>query len=95
MTYLKVLWLHKFEDEPVELLSEVDHYGFEVRKVERFRHGGMSFAGPDGSSGSTQLSDTVMPSPAEIATDPQFQATTIDPSEFEKAWKTATLAAAA
>jgi hypothetical protein len=33
--YLRVVWHHEFDDEPVLLLSEVVD-GWEVRKVERF-----------------------------------------------------------
>jgi hypothetical protein len=90
-----VVWQHRFEDEPVELWSEIDESGFEVRKVERFRRGTLGFAGPNGNSENTHLSDSAMPSPAEIGLDPQFQATAINPTEFEQVWKSATLAAAA
>jgi hypothetical protein len=55
MTYLRVEWIHNFEGEPVEMLSELDTHRNEVRKVERFRDGSLSFAGPQGASGSTML----------------------------------------
>lgn len=44
MWYLKVLWLHDFADEPVELLSEIGPDGYEMRKVERYRDGRLDFA---------------------------------------------------
>ena len=44
MRYISVEWLHKFENEPVRLLSELDDEGFEIRKVEIFSDGSMGFA---------------------------------------------------
>lgn len=95
MTYIKVIWLHRFENEPVELLSELDADRMEVRKIERFRNGTLAFAGPGIAVGSTQLGEEQVPSLEEIASDPQFQPSEIDPDTFEHAWRTATLAAAA
>jgi hypothetical protein len=95
MTYLKVIWLHHFDNEPVELLSELDADRMELRKVERFRNGFLAFAGPEIAVGSTHLAETQVPSVQVIAADPQFQPSEIDRDTFERAWRTATMAAAA
>lgn len=83
--YLRVVWHHDFEDEPILLLSEVVD-GREVRKVERFRDGRVQFAGPDGASGDTMLSETLMPLPHEIAQDPEFSVVPTSAEEFEAEW---------
>jgi hypothetical protein len=95
MTYLKVIWQHHFDDEPVELLSELDADRMEVRKVERFRNGMLTFAGPEIAAGSTHLAESQVPPVTDIAADPQFQPSEIDRDTFERAWRTATMAAAA
>ncbi len=83
--YLRVVWHHDFDDEPVLLLSEVVD-GREVRKVERYRDGRAQFAGPDGSSGDTMLSETLMPLPDEIAQDPEFSVEPTSAEDFEAEW---------
>ena len=95
MTYLKVIWHHTFEDEPVELLSEIDADRGEVRKVERYRSGALAFAGPAGASGNTRLSETRIPAVMELAADPEFSPIEIDQATFERAWRSAQLEAAA
>ena len=95
MTYLRVEWKHTFEDEPIELLSELDPERYEIRKVERFCNGAIAFAGPDGASGTTMLSETPIPSIEQIAADPQFHAIAISRETFEHIWQAATISAAA
>jgi hypothetical protein len=95
MNYLKVEWLHNFDDQPIELLSELDADRYETRKIERFRSGAMSFAGPEGESGTTWLGESPTPSMDEIAADPQFRVTSISKDEFERAWQSAIIATAA
>jgi hypothetical protein len=91
MTYLRVHWLHNFEEEPVEMLSELDDERHELRAIERFRDGSVTFAGPDGASGSTILSETAIPSLTQIISDPQFQASEITSEAFERAWSAASI----
>lgn len=95
MTYLRVEWEHSFENEPIEMLSELDGQRNEVRKIERFRNGIVNFAGPEGASGPTVLSEVPLPNVEEIAADPMFHAETISRDAFEDHWKTATLSVAA
>jgi hypothetical protein len=91
MTYLQVEWIHLFENEPIEMLSELDSQRNEIRKVERFRDGSLNFAGPEGASGSTMLSELPLPDLNDIAADPQFHAAMIGKDAFEDCWKIATM----
>jgi hypothetical protein len=83
--YLRVTWHHDDVDYPVLLLSEVRDR-FEVRKIDKFRDGRVQFAGPDGATGDTMLSWVEVPSPEEIAQDPEFSVELIDADEFESEW---------
>jgi hypothetical protein len=70
MTYLKVEWLHHSDNGPIKLLSELDAEQYETRKVEVFRNGASSYAGPEGEIGTTWLAEQPMPSVDELAADP-------------------------
>lgn len=89
MEYLKVGWLHEHPNEPVVLMSELNEDRFEVRKVEIFADGRIGFASTDQLSGETILGETAIPSPAEIASDPQFVVEVFDARSFEEAWLSA------
>lgn len=88
--YLRVEWLHSLVDEPVTLFMELDQERWEVRKVEVYRDGTMSFANGSRSSGTSKLSIEPIPAIAEIASDQQFIPETISPEEFEAVWSLAT-----
>lgn len=91
MKYLKVRWLHDFDDEPVLLYSELADDRSEVRKVEVFPDGAYGYAYDEKAKGTTQLSDTSIPSKDEIAEDHQFVPETITKEEFEEVWIKATV----
>jgi hypothetical protein len=95
MTYIKVAWTHNFETEPVEIWSELDQNRMELRKVERFRNGTLTFAGPTGTLGETQLGESSLPSLDIISQDTQFAPAIITQDEFEQMWRIATVAVAA
>ena len=76
--------------EPVELYSEIDSEGWELRKVEVFKDGSMSFASAERATGSSGLSETSIPSIDDIALDPQFRAVEIPADTFEAIWLKAT-----
>ena len=90
MKYLKVAWLHDFEDEPVLLYSELADDRSELRKVEIFPNGDLGYASDKKLKGTTQLSDTVIPTEEEIAQDPRFLPELITKTEFEEIWIKAT-----
>ncbi len=88
MEYIEVKWIHIHPDEPVFLYSEIDADGWEVRKLEVFADGRVGFADLTEATASTntKLSHEPLPSLTEIASDPQFQPTTITPEEFDRLW---------
>ena len=88
MRYHKVLWHHDLPDDPAIRYAEISS-GREVRKIEVFRDGRHDYAGTSGSTGTTTLSESLTPAD-EINQDPQFSATTIPASEFERVWQRAT-----
>ncbi len=87
MRYLRVQWLHFHPDEPVEIYSEINDDGWEVRKVEVFPDGSVGFASSSEGIGSTMLSVEPLPALEEIRSDPQFKPTEISRQEFEKMWE--------
>ena len=87
MKYLRVLWKHSFADEPVELLSEIDEAGFEVRKIEIFRNGLKGYASKTESENGTRLGLEPVPCVADIASDNQFVPEEIPRDEFDVAWE--------
>jgi sirohydrochlorin ferrochelatase len=89
MIYLKVKWLHELDDEPVLLYSELADDRSEIRKVEVFPNGELGYAYDEVSKGTTQLSETTLPSEQEIGSDPQFQPLVISKAEFEEVWEKA------
>ena len=90
MKSMRVRWYHDEDDDPVELYSEVDERGWEVRKVERWRDGQVGHAGGAMRFGPTRLGEEPVPvEKAEINDDPQFDAQWIEPSEFEDVWDAA------
>lgn len=83
--YMKVRWNHDFTDEPVLIYSEIDQ-GLETRKIECFRDGHLDYASSEASSGSSFLSEGLMPTVQDIAADPEFEPETISSEEFEAVW---------
>jgi len=85
-TYIRVRWLHDFEDEPIDLWSELDRERFETRKLEVFRDGGIGFASASEATHRTWLGEIAVPPVDEIAQDPQFVAEEVSKEEFERRW---------
>lgn len=86
MDYLAVKWDQPSSEMPVEILSELDGRRFETRKIEYFRNGTVGFASAGVSDGRTRLAPAPVPTLAEIALQPEFQARRIPREEFERAW---------
>jgi hypothetical protein len=87
--YLKVIWHHDHPDEPVLLYYEIES-GFETRKVEVFRDGRHDYADRSRATGTTALSDQVIPEVDDINEDPEFTAAPVTAEEFERVWQRAT-----
>jgi len=89
LRYMKVLWEHDLQDEPIALYSECDDAGWEVRKVEIFRDGRPGHASRLEARGGTHLGEAPLPSVAEIAAHREFRPSEISQAEFETAWAAA------
>ncbi len=86
MEYLKVSWLHHFEDEPLYLYTEIDALRFENRKIEIYPDGSFGIANSNFHFGGTALSDEIMPPIEDISEDKQFIPELISQEEFELIW---------
>jgi hypothetical protein len=87
--YLKVLWHHDCADDPVMIYSEIDDFGYEMRKIEVYRDGRYDFADEDCSSGVTILGEKPLPDIEEISKQAEFSPASVDAQEFEDAWQRA------
>ncbi|AGZ41449.1 DUF6881 domain-containing protein [Actinoplanes friuliensis] len=86
MQYIHVSWVHDYVDEPVELLSEVDGDGDEVRRVQIFRDGRLEWADGLGGTDVGGLSEVPIDL-EEIRRQPgEFLLTVIDRQRFEQEW---------
>lgn len=85
---MKVEWLHDHQDDPVVLYSELVD-GWEHRKVEVYRDGRMDYASENAETGTTVLSEVLMPTVDEIAQQAEFVPMSISPAEFESVWQQA------
>lgn len=89
MTFIKVRWLHSLPTEPVELYSELDASRWELRKVEVFADGAITYADQTQQTGTTGLGLVPPPPLLEIAKNPAFVPIEIDNTEFERVWRLA------
>ena len=88
-TYLLVLWHHDHDDEPVELYSEQDDDGWELRKVDVYRDGKMDYADATTEIGTTALGEVPIPPIEDIAAQSEFSPRWISREEFELRWHAA------
>ena len=89
MEYSKLTWHHADAELPVEIYSEYDADGWEIRKVEVFSDGSTGFAGPRSCKGTTQLSLIQKPADADVTADSQFRIEFVTAAEFDRAWRAA------
>ncbi len=87
MEYLKVEWIHGWDDEPIVIYSEIDGRRREIRKIEVFRNGRVGYAVGKVAQGGTLLSETPLPPLYSIASDRQFKPHKITQQSFEQVWK--------
>lgn len=89
ITYIKVHWIHDFEDEPIFLYSELDSKRNEIRKIEVYKNGKSGYACENKSVNGTFLSKTDIPLLEDINANGQFAAYEIDKEHFEWVWSKA------
>ncbi|WP_425375409.1 DUF6881 domain-containing protein [Rhizobium deserti] len=86
MKYLKVIWVHSFPNDPIELFMELDEQEMEMRKVHVYRDGRRQRADRELEDEHTWLAYCPTPPIEEINSDPQFLASWITDKEFELEW---------
>ncbi|WP_444994231.1 DUF6881 domain-containing protein [Aliikangiella sp. IMCC44359] len=89
-TYIYSKWKNNPIEMPVEFYSELDMSRYEVRKVEVFKSGRLTYASKSKSTGETRLGITPVPSIAEIKTQVEFEIKEISKQDFENIWQKAT-----
>lgn len=86
MKYIKVHWIHNFEDEPFAIYGEVSEAMEELRKIEIFLDGSFGYASINGAEHKSFLSEVQWSTKEDIEQDPQFQVSYISKEEFEEMW---------
>ncbi|WP_341841123.1 DUF6881 domain-containing protein [Chitinophaga caseinilytica] len=86
MRYLKVIWMHNFDDEPQFIYSEIGDDAYELRKVEIYKDRSFGVASQEFEFGGTALADQQIPDVDAIAGDAEFLPKEITRDEFEDVW---------
>ena len=89
MRYSQLIWTHSSSTEPVEILSEYDKDGWELRKVEVFADGRLGYASDSKSGGGSELALIPSPPEEEVNNLPEFQVLEMTKVQFEAAWENA------
>jgi hypothetical protein len=87
MHYSRLVWSHSSPNEPIEILSEYDEAGWELRKVEVFQNGATRYASTSEAVAGCQLSLIPRPPDEEVVSEPEFRLFQLTPEQFEKAWE--------
>lgn len=88
-SYVKVAWIHQFQDDPVRIMMELDGERNELRKIEYFADGRIGVATREIETDLTFIGCLAVPPIEEINSDPQFFAEPISEGEFQGAWEEA------
>lgn len=72
MIYIDVFWHTSDPTDPVRLVSELDEYGFETRKLEFFRNGVIGYADKAASENGRALGEAAVPLLDQINADSEF-----------------------
>ncbi|MFS1512656.1 DUF6881 domain-containing protein [Chengkuizengella sp. SCS-71B] len=86
MKYLYVEWMHKFLDEPIVLISELDENRFEQRKIEIYKDGKAGYAINKTEIHDTRLSVDSIPEIHNIALNKKFKPKYISKNDFTRIW---------
>ena len=87
MKYYELNWHHDSDDDPVRLLSEIGADGYEKRKLEFFRDGGVGYASEIESSDTTMLGVKRFPRLEDILAQAEFSGGEISAAQFEDLWR--------
>ncbi|EHQ30463.1 DUF6881 domain-containing protein [Mucilaginibacter paludis] len=86
MKYIKVQWIHNFEDEPDWWYHEIGEDGFETRKLMIYKNGTVEIVSKNMQTGDIELSDQEFLSVEEINQNPEFVGGEISAEEFQSIW---------
>lgn len=89
MTYVKVQWIHDFQQEPILLQYELDNKWNEIRKFEVHKNDKLGYVCENKSVNGTFLSECELPELSMINEDAQFEGGEINEEEFESIWEKA------
>ncbi|WP_194838783.1 hypothetical protein [Nocardia sp. XZ_19_369] len=89
MRYVKVIWHHNFDDEPLYYLHEVGDDNYETRRVQIYRDGHREWADENHETATAGLAEIPIAPVDEIASHPEFDAAEIARDEFETEWSRA------
>ncbi|MBB2749758.1 UNVERIFIED_ORG: hypothetical protein GGI57_000424 [Rhizobium aethiopicum] len=86
MRYVRVIWKIDKPKEPFEILTEIDEFNVETRKLHLYPDGHRERADAQNHDVDTWLSYEPFPTIDEINEDPQFIASDISKDDFEREW---------
>ncbi|GGG68032.1 DUF6881 domain-containing protein [Paenibacillus radicis (ex Gao et al. 2016)] len=74
------------ERVPQTIYSEIDDFGYEVRKIEKYFDGTVGYASHDREEGKTLLADQMIPTVDELNMENGIRARHLTSDEFKKLW---------
>jgi hypothetical protein len=88
-SYLRVAWKHHDTRDPIVLYHEIDDERWELRKVDVWLDGRLTYADANRRTGDTRLGDAPVPPLDEIAAISEFEPVEVSRAEFEAIWERA------
>jgi hypothetical protein len=89
-SYIHVIWLAAFPNDPHEYYDELDTERWSIRCVRVYRDRSYHACGYDSPNWRDVMPEAPVDDPDVINRDSQFRARTISKHEFEAAWRQAT-----
>lgn len=89
MRYVKVAWLHDYDDDPILYFHEMGAENWETRRVQLYRDGHREWADESHESSAAGLAEIEIAPVDEIRSQPEFDAEEISAEEFELQWSAA------
>lgn len=87
MFYVLLEWSHKWDDEPVQIWSELDDQRCETRKIEVFSHGFRLTYDHEDPRSAAGLADVPFPEDLrKLNAAGPFHASSVSQSDFEGLW---------
>ncbi|MBY0547438.1 MAG: hypothetical protein K2W95_09115 [Candidatus Obscuribacterales bacterium] len=90
MKYIKVRWIHEFDDEPILYFEELDDSRYERRRIEIYRSGVICPMTARELEALGPVDHMPLPEVSDLNRDEDFEAEEITAAEFETQWQLAT-----